>query len=329
MRRFSLFLALLCHAIASPLLGADATAVKISQAATHLDVTLGGEAFTTYWFGQRDDRPYVRPFFWPVLATGQVGVTSDQFSLKKTDPKADHPHHQSLWVAHGDVNGLDHWTFGKNGSGEHVPRQQHLGFDSVTDDSFVERLAWNDLAGKPVLNETRTVRFFAYPDGARAIDVTSALTPAAGPVTLGDTKEAGMLAVRLAPQIAAHPTLTQSTGKGGAGMAGEKETWGKAADWCDESGQIDGKPFGVAVLDFPTNPRHPATWHVRAYGLLASNIFGLSEFDKKKYARHSGDLVIEPGKTITFRHLAVIHPGAAADAKLAEKYAGWCFTQTN
>ena len=41
-----------------------------------------------------------------------------------------------------------------------------------------------------------------------------------------------------------------------------------------------GKTYGVAVLDDPRNPLHPTRWHVRAYGLLAANPFGLSYFDK-------------------------------------------------
>ena len=127
------------------------------------------------------------------------------------------------------------------------------------------------------------------------------------------------MAVRVATPIAEHPTITQSTGKGGAGEAGEKETWGKPADWCDESGMIDGKPFGVAIFDAPTNPRHPEPWHVRAYGLMSPNPFALSEFNKKS-PRHAGDLTIEKGKTLEFHYRAVIHAGSAADANLAEKY---------
>ena len=303
-----------------PAFAADsAPGVKIAQADTHLDVTIDGKPFTSYWFGKRDDRVYVRPFFFPVLAPGDVAVTSDQYSLKEKEPKTDHPHHQSLWVAQGDVNGVDHWSLGKDGKGTASAKQRHIKFASVGDDRFVEDLVWDDNNEKPMLNEVRTVKFVVYSDGSRGIDIASAFTPAEGSVTFGDTKEAGLMAVRMATSIAKHPTITQSTGKGGEGIAGEKETWGKAADWCDESGEIDGKPFGVAIFDAPSNPRHPARWHVRAYGLMSSNIFGLSDFDKKN-PKHSGDLTIEKGTTMTFHHRAVIHAGMAEEAKLAEKY---------
>lgn len=303
-------------AIAAP----DAPAIKITQADTHLDVTAGGKPFTTYWFGKRADRIYVRPFFFPVYAPGDVEVTADQYSLKEKEPKkTDHPHHQSLYVAHGDVNGADHWSLGKDGKGTGQPKQNHVKFDSVGDDRFVEHLVWDDKEGKPMLNEVRTVHFIVYPDGARAIDIKSAFTPADGPVTFHDTKEAGLMSVRMATEMKDHPTITQSTGVSGEGKEGEKLTWGKAADWCDESGLIGGKPFGVAIFDAPANPGHPAHWHVRAYGLMSANIWGLSEFDKKN-PKGAGDETIEKGKTVTFHYRAVIHAGMAGDAKLAEKY---------
>ena len=276
-----LLLATLCLVFLSSLAPAadPASSIKIAQTDTHLDVTVGGQPFTTYWYGKKEDRLYVRPFFYPVLAAGGVGVTADQYTVFGKNPKAGHPHHQSLWVSHSDVNGVDHWSLGKDNLGDKSAKQRHIKFDSMATDGFVESLIWDDDNAKPMLNEVRTVKFIAYPDGSRAVDITSAFTPADGPVTFGDTKDAGLMSVRMATEISLDPTITQSTGKGGEKMAGEKETWGKRADWCDESGKIDGKPFGVAVFDAPANPRHPAYWHVRAYGLMSSNIFGQHDFD--------------------------------------------------
>jgi hypothetical protein len=122
----------------------------------------------------------------------------------------------------------------------------------------------------------------------------------------------------VAKAISDKPTLTNSRGQTGEGKAGEEQTWGKPAEWCDLSGQINGKPYGVAVFDHPTNPRHPSRWHVRGYGLMSANIFGLSQFDKAPAG--TGAFTIEPGKTATFRYRVVIHPGDAKAAKLDEKY---------
>jgi Family of unknown function (DUF6807) len=120
--------------------------------------------------------------------------------------------------------------------------------------------------------------------------------------------------VRLKKAIADTATLTNAAGK-----TGEDQCWGKPAEWCDISGTVAGKPYGVAVLDHPSNPRHPSTWHVRKYGLLAANIFGLHDFDKKA-AKGAGDFPIEPGKTVTFRYRVVIHNGDAKSANLDQKF---------
>jgi len=291
----------------------DARDVKLKQEDGRLLVTVGGQPFTTYHFGDAEGRPYVRPYFYPVKSSDGAEVTSDQLTAPDVNGKRpDHPHHRSLWVAHGDVNGADHWSF------EQKPqaKQRHIAFDKVGPDSFVEKLEWEAKGGNGILlKETRTVRFFTFDDGQRGIDLTVALTPAGNErVTLGDTKEAGLCAVRVAKSISDKPTLTNARGQ-----SGEKQVWGKPAEWCDLSGPVNGTPHGVAVLDHPKNPRHPATWHAREYGLLAANIFGLHDYDKN-VKKGTGDFTIEPGKTVTFRYRVVVHTGDAKGAKLDEKF---------
>lgn len=302
------FALLAVFTLTSPtLLAADAGAVRLKQEEGRLIVTVGDKPFTVYHYGDAEGRPFVRPYFYPVRASDGVEVTSDQVVSG-----GDHPHHRSLYVAHGDVNGADHWSFQQKPE----PRQRHVKFSKVGDDSFVQELEWEARGGRGVLlRETRTARFFTFDDGNRGIDLTLAFTPAGDkPVTFGDTKEAGLCAVRVKKSISDKPTLTNSRGQ-----AGEKEVWGKPAEWCDLSGKIDGKPYGVAVLDHPKNARHPSTWHARNYGLLAANIFGLHDFDKKQ-KKGAGDFTIEPGKTATFRYRVVIHTGDAKSAKLDEKF---------
>jgi hypothetical protein len=292
--------------ISTPVIAADASDVKLKQEDGRVVVTLGDKPFTIYHFGDSEGRPFVRPYFYPVRASDGVEVTSDQVLSK-----GDHPHHRSLWVSHGDVNGADHWSFAQKPE----PKQRHIRFSRLDGDTLVQELEWESKGGGNVLlKETRTVRFFAFDDGPRGIDFTLAFTPASGRVTFGDTKEAGLCAVRVKKSISDKPTLSNSRGK-----AGENEVWGKPAEWCDLSGQIDGKPYGVAVLDHPRNPRHPSTWHAREYGLLGANIFGLHDFDKK-VKKGTGDFTIEPGKTVTFRYRVVIHTGDAKSARLDEKF---------
>jgi hypothetical protein len=302
-----------------PLTALAADAVKITQDEKTLQVEIDGKPFTTYHFADDLVRPFVRPFFWPVRAADGTEVTSDQLQApkQKNGKSADHPHHRSIWVSHGSVNGIDHWSFQQK---PEPPKQRHIKFDKMDADGFVEQLVWDDLNGQPLLAETRTVRFIPYADDSRGIDLTVALTAAHGDVTLGDTKEAGLAAVRVATQIAEHPVLTNSTGARATNDKQEAAIWGKPAEWVDESGTIDGKPHGIAILADPNNPRHPTTWHARTYGLIAPNEWGLHDFDKKANPPHAGDMKIPQGQTATFHYRIVIHAGDETQAKIAEKY---------
>ena len=289
--------------------------VKLKANETNIEITIDGKPFTTYRFGADEKPPFARPFFYPVLASDGTEVTVD-----RTRSGGDHPHHRSFWIGHGDVfragdekKGTDFWAFPK--AGAEPAHQDHVKFEKVEGNGFVETLIWKDLEKKPMLNETRTVSVMAYPDGARVVDVTVQLSSATdGDVILGDTKEAGFCAIRVAEGISKKPVITNSR----SGV-GEKAIWGKPAEWCDESGEINGKTYGCAVFGHPSNPRFPTTWHTRAYGLLAPNEFGLSEFDKTK-PKHSGDMKIAKGESVTFKYRAIFHTGNATDAKLDAKY---------
>ena len=286
---------------------AEKSNVQLKQEQTAVHVTIDGKPFTTYHVGSNDGKPYVRPFLFPVLAADGVQVTADQLT-----GGGDHPHHRSMWVSHGAVNGVDHWAI----KGPNSPKQRHVKFDKVEGDTIQQELAWEDKNGEPMLKENRTLRFFAFPDGSRGVDFTLVFEPVSGPVTFEDTKEAGLCSVRVAKQISQKGSVVISNS---TGASGEKNIWGKPAKWCDVSGQIDGKPYGVTVLDHPSNPKHPSTWHVREYGLLSANIFGLHDFDKKN-PPGTGNFKMEKGKPVTFKYRVVVHKGDVNGAGLDEKW---------
>lgn len=306
MRNHTLLGAFLAAASACVAPAGEAPAVKLQQETAAIRVEIGGQPFSAYCFADPKGSPLVRPFLYPVLAPDGTEVTADQMLAKG----GDHPHHRSMWVAHGDINGVDHWTWKEAAQ----PKQRHVGFSKAEGDTIVEQLEWEGKTSEPLLKETRTLRFFAFPDGARGIDLASIYEPAAGKVTFGDTKEAGLCSVRVAKDLAKTAVLTNSTG-----ATGEKNCWGKRATWCDISGTIEGKPYGIAILDHPGNPRHPSYWHARQYGLLSANIFGLGYFDKAN-PEGSGNFTVEQGKSVTFRYRVVIHQGDAKAADLDQKF---------
>jgi hypothetical protein len=99
----------------------------------------------------------------------------------------------------------------------------------------------------------------------------------------------------------------------------EAATWGKRAAWCDYHGPVDGKLVGIAIMDHPTNPRHPTWWQVRDYGLFAANPFGQHDFEALKNQR-AGELKILAGQNVRFRYRVVFHEGDEQQARIAALY---------
>jgi hypothetical protein len=231
----------------------------------------------------------------------------------------DHPHHRSLWFAHGAINGHDFWSEQKD-----FGKTVHEDFLEVTSGSkegvIRERNKWVAADGTVVCTDERTLRFY-NPGRAneRLFDFEITLKASNGELTFGDTKE-GTMAVRLAETM-----RLKGKGKVGKGhivnSAGVRDgqTWGKRAEWCDYYGPVEGKTVGIAIFDHPQNPRHPTWWHVRDYGLFAANPFGQHDFESLP-DKAAGNLIVPAGKSVTFRYRFYLHEGDDQQAKVAEKY---------
>jgi len=310
---------------------ATAPKVKLTQHDTTLDVTVDGKPFTTYHFNDNYFYEPVRPFLYPVLAGDGVGITTDQ---QQTDPK--HGYQRSIWIGHADVNGANHWKF----YAKPLPKQHHIKFDSVTSDSFTEELVWDDKDAKPMLHETRTMKFRAWPDGVRGIDVTMSFTPVAGygDVTFGTHEEHGLLNVRLQESLYHTPTFTSAEGgaceippvkkpKGAALTTAETEDGAKSSApaihtaWCDESGKINSETYGATIFEDPANPRFPTLWHARPDARLEEDMFVLDKSQPVGSEKRQGPYTVAAGKTLTLHYEVIIHKGSAEDAKVKEKYA--------
>jgi hypothetical protein len=102
------------------------------------------------------------------------------------------------------------------------------------------------------------------------------------------------------------------------GGEGEKQIWGKPADWVDYSGTISGQKVGIAVFDSPRSFRHPTTWHARGYGLFAANPFGLREFTRDP--QKDASWTIPAGKSLIFRYRVLIHEGEFGPEQISAAY---------
>ena len=156
-------------------------------------------------------------------------MTRDWPMASPPDEEHDHPHHRSLWYAHGDVNGINFWSEEKS-------------YGKIVHDKFTEIKSGRDVGiikstdnwvapdGSIVCTDDRTMRIYNHP-GMRLFDFEVTIHASHGAVTFGDTKE-GTMAIRLAETMrlkgkVGHGHIVNSEGvRDGA-------TWGKRADWCD------------------------------------------------------------------------------------------------
>ena len=284
-----------------------------------ITVKLGEETFTEYLYGADRSKPVLFPIYGPggarMVRNFPLAKNPDGEPLEATD----HPHHESLWFTHGDVNGISFWHIDEGKTGKIVHRE----LVKSEGNTIITKNDWNGPDGKTVCTDTTTIGFGALENGARYIDYGITIHASNGDVTFGDTKE-GTMGIRT------HPNLRLSGGKGVTTANGKavnsngaegKGIWGKAAAWVDYSGKIDDKTVGVAIMDHPSNPRHPSTWHAREYGLVAANPFGISDFQKKP--KGTGDMLIKNGESVTFKYRFVFHKGDAKKADIPALFKSW------
>lgn len=278
-----------------------------------VDVYVGKDLFTAYNYG----RQWVRPFLYPVIGPHGVQVTRNwPVSDHVKDEMRDHPHHKSIWVAYGECGAskVDNWSEEPNHGW-----QRHVRFlDKTSGPVFARLVAKNDWcthAEKKQFEEIRDMRFYAAPGGERLFDVTVTFRMTEGPITFHDTKEGGLISVRVATSMDVPRTGRIENGYGGVN---EAETWGKSAPWCDYSGMVDGKHVGIAIIDHETNPRYPTGWHVRNYGLMTANCFAWKHY--RPEAKVKGDMSFKKGGATTWRYRLWIHKGDAQRGNVRARF---------
>jgi hypothetical protein len=270
-------------------------------------------------FGEYHYQGVSRPFLYPLLGPAGLRMTRNWPMTEAEGEDRDHPHHKSLWYAHGAVNGHDFWSESQN-AGKTV----HLEFLELSSgrESGVIRTK-NQLVAKDgtvVGTDERTLRVYNRTDH-RLFDFEITVHASHGELTFGDTKE-GTMAVRLAETMRFKPNKANAGKPNGHIVTSEgvrdAETWGKRAAWVDYHGPVDGRIAGMAIFDHPQNPRHPTWWHVRDYGLFAANPFGIHDFEKQPAG--TGDLRVPAGESVTFRYRFYVHLGNEQEAEVARHY---------
>jgi hypothetical protein len=247
-----------------------------------------GRELTRYHFGSLQRRPFCYPM-----------QGADDRSLTRMGHPHDpitHSHHNSVWIAHKSVAGVDFWGDQGENLGRIVPQRIERYEDGERAAWLLGVNAWQNSEGKTLLLERRRIEvdYTSAEDWLMLLDLQFE-TPADEPVTIGQTPF-GMVAVRMAKPIG----VNDGGGRilNSAGQLNEKEMFRKPAHWVDYSGPITSDHRGgITLMDHPSNVGSPSPFHVRNDGWMGACL------------TLNGDLRIEPGKPLRLRYGLWVHSG--------------------
>jgi len=261
-------------------------------------------------------RPYVYPMFTPAgyLAT--------------SESPADHPHHNSIWIASDHVHALVPTAPGKHeeytynfyvdetfqgrAPGTLIagnPKLTHADATGCTIELPVEwrgPVEWGAVQGRTIARETRRITVSKAPD-AWVLDVESELAAASWDLALGPTRHAYFNA-RVADSmvVALGGKVRDDKGRVGGETIGVL-----GARWVAFEGPVGGgKQAGIAVIPNPADEAD-ASWFVADWGAVSVGTF--------RQARR----VVTKDKPLRTRYRAVVYDGAMNDTQIEAWVAGF------
>ncbi len=245
-------------------MNADFPRVQVLPGLDRASFRVDGAERLAYEFGSGGPRPFLYPL---------IGPSGRELTRLGHPEPVGHEHHHAIWFGHQNVHGVNFWE-------ERPGRDVSVRHKRVV--AYRDGLDWGGLAaewdwwadGRSLMKQGLRVALAVEEDGSLAIDLSSRFEVEKGPVDLGKTNF-GFLGVRVAK------TMSERFGGGRLtaddGATGEGAIFGKRYRWVDYTGPTaPGVVEGIAYFDHPSNPGHPAHWHVRADGWFEA-AFNLAE----------------------------------------------------
>jgi hypothetical protein len=243
--------------------------------------------------------PELHPHVTCLLGPGKRNVLENQ--------PADHLHHHGVCFSHGVVNDdLDFYLYRDT---RNLGQINIVGELRTETEDNVAVLAhdseWITPEGNVLITDSRSFRWQMLEDGELYLDAAISLRPTDQKVVLHPTNESGMPLVRPADWLVPNHggVLTDSEGR-----QGEKEIFGMAARWIDETAETDGNLIGLAILDHPSNPVQ-AHWFARDYGPLSPN-----------YGFFKGPIELNVGDKLDLKYRIFVHAGAGDRDRIDAEY---------
>ena len=276
----------------------SAEGIAHTQADNSVEVSLRGSPFFTFNYAKE----YPKPFLNPILTPAGVNMLREPMPAYS---EGEHPWQRGLTLMQGAINGVDCWNE-KNEPGFGRTEQDEI---SVTNGPLSLAISssntWYE-GDRPLMGDRRTFRLFDSHRASAVLDISLTLEARFGTVTIGGTKEAGFLGIRV------NPTMNASDAglmRNAYGATDEVGCWSLPAHWMDYYGPVGNEIAGFAVFDHPENFRYPTTWHTRGYGLFAPNCWMFKP-----------DHVLPENEEMTFRWRVIVHVGDTDTADVANLF---------
>ncbi len=229
------------------------------EAGKHLDVLFGGRIVARYMYEYDKSTPErlhetYKPYLHVFDAEGKAPITKG--------PGGGYTHHRGIFAGWNKLGAggktYDRWHMK---GGEQVHQKFLEQKADGTQASFTSLVHWNDEAGKPLVEEERTMTFRRAPAPAHVlVDFVTRLKAAAGDVKLdGDPEHAG-IQYRPANEVDPKETIYVFPGEG----ADPKKDVDYA--WVGETYSLGGKKYSAVIMNHPENPKSTKFSAYRDYG---------------------------------------------------------------
>lgn len=227
---------------------------------------------TRLHFARDQDRPFLYPITLgrpdaPAVSLTRMGHPHDPVT---------HSHHNSVWIAHHNVDGVDFWSdLEQGGTGRIRQYRVERLFDGDRGAGATILSRWTEEAtGRVLLDERRTIRAVPANDDPASIDWLLLIdlelaAPDGRESTTIQTTPFGLIGVRLAKTIGVHDGGGRILNS--EGDRNEEAVFRKPARWVDYSGPLTRESSGgITLLDHPRNPGHPTAFHIRNDGWMGA-----------------------------------------------------------
>jgi hypothetical protein len=268
----------------------------------------GGQTLWCFRYGASDSKPC----FHPVAPAGGPVLTGFR--------PADHPWHRGLWFSWKYVNGVNYWEEDK-ATGKAAGTTRHEAPRIETRPDFSARiqqdLAYLPAGGAPVLTEQRQITLSA-PDaeGGYWMDWDlrfTALTNVVLDRTPLPNEPEGKpyggyagLSVRFAGGLS-NAVVSNPAGP----VAFTEERFRGAGIGMDYTGEVGGRPAGVAILDHPLNLNAPSPWY--AINGKVMHFYSPAVLCNQPHR-------MKAGEQLRLRYRVLVHAGAWAPARLTAEH---------